>query len=219
MQEKTAVGFYLSGHLFDEVQQEVRRFVRTPIAELADSRETQVLAGIVSDSRVITGQRGKLALFKLDDKSGVIEASADEGVIAACAGALKDDEFVVVSGRLQFDHFSGGLRVKVQQVWDLAGARARFGRYLLVGSQGSAKPDVAGIVCEFPPRREETEHGEVLAHGLRVRMGVRCQADSGAAVAELQLGEASRFFPTDAALAAWGAQAGSGNVSVVYENA
>ncbi len=219
MQEKTAVGFYLSGHLFDEVQQEVRRFVRTPIAELADSRETQVLAGIVSDCRVITGQRGKLALFKLDDKSSVIEASADEGVIAASAGALKDDEFVVVSGRLQFDHFSGGLRVKVQQVWDLAGARARFGRYLLVGPRDGARPDVASIVREFPPRREETEHGEVLAHGLRVRMGVRCQVDAGAAVAELQLGEASRFFPSDSALAAWGAQAGSDNVSVVYENA
>ncbi|MBS0609012.1 MAG: DNA polymerase III subunit alpha, partial [Proteobacteria bacterium] len=219
LQEKTAVGFYLSGHLFDEVQQEVRRFVRTPIAELADSREPQVLAGIVGDYRVISGQRGKLALFKLDDKSGVIEASADEGVVAACAGALKDDEFVVLSGRLQFDHFSGGLRVKVQQVWDLAGARARFGRYLLVGSQGGAKPDVAGIVQEFPPRREETEHGEVLAHGLRVRMGLRCQADLSAAVVELQLGEASRFFPSDAALAAWGAQAGSNNVNVVYETA
>ncbi|MBS0291617.1 MAG: DNA polymerase III subunit alpha [Proteobacteria bacterium] len=219
MQEKTAVGFYLSGHLFDEVQQEVRRFVRTPIAELADSREPQVLAGIVGDYRVISGQRGKLALFKLDDKSGVIEASADEGVVASCAGALKDDEFVVLSGRMQFDHFSGGLRVKVQQVWDLAGARARFGRYLLVGSHGGAKPDVAGIVQEFPPRREETEQGEVLAHGLRVRMGLLCQADASAAVVELQLGEASRFFPSDAALAAWGAQAGSNNVNVVYETA
>ncbi|HRM93134.1 MAG TPA: DNA polymerase III subunit alpha, partial [Alicycliphilus sp.] len=122
MQEKTAVGFYLSGHLFDEVQQEVRRFVRTPIAELGDSRETQVLAGIVSDSRQINGQRGKLALFKIDDKSAVIEASADEAVIAASGAMLKDDEFVVLSGRLQLDHFSGGLRLKVQQVWDLGAA-------------------------------------------------------------------------------------------------
>ncbi|WP_404302554.1 DNA polymerase III subunit alpha [Alicycliphilus denitrificans] len=219
MQEKTAVGFYLSGHLFDEVQQEVRRFVRTPIAELADSRETQVLAGIVGDARVISGQRGKLALFKLDDKSGVIEASADEGVIAACAGLLKDDEFVVLSGRLQFDHFSGGLRVKVQQVWDLGAARARFGRYLLVGTNGGMRPDVASLVREFPPLRAETEHGEVLSHGLRVRMGVHCTAAGGAATAELQLGEASRFFPSDAALAAWGVQVGSGNVSVVYESA
>ncbi|MBS0505844.1 MAG: DNA polymerase III subunit alpha, partial [Proteobacteria bacterium] len=219
MQEKTAVGFYLSGHLFDEVQQEVRRFVRTPIAELAESRDTQVLAGIVSDSRQINGQRGKLALFKIDDKSAVIEASADEAVIAASGAMLKDDEFVVLSGRLQLDHFSGGLRLKVQQVWDLGAARARFGRYLLVAADAGARPDVAALVREFPPRRESTEHGETLQHGLRVRMGVRCQGLDAAAAAELQLGEASRFFPSDAALAAWGAQAGSSNVSVVYENA
>ncbi|MGD9774421.1 DNA polymerase III subunit alpha [Diaphorobacter sp.] len=215
MQEKTAVGFYLSGHLFDEVQQEVRRFVRTSIAELSDSREPQVMAGIVQDFRVISGQRGKLALFKLDDKSAVIEASADEGVVAASAGAFKDDEFVVVSGRLQLDHFSGGLRVKVQQVWDLAAARARFGRYLQV-QVGRSQPDVAGIVRDFPPRREATEHGEVLVHGLRVRMEVQCISPAGAATAEVQLGDAGRFLPTDAALATWAAQAGCA-VNVVYE--
>ena len=50
----------------DEVATEVRRFVRTQIDELLDSREPQVLAGIISDFRVINGQRGKLGLFKLD---------------------------------------------------------------------------------------------------------------------------------------------------------
>src|SRR5690606_14730351 len=38
-QEKTAIGFYLSGHLFDEVEREVRRFAKRPIDELADTRE------------------------------------------------------------------------------------------------------------------------------------------------------------------------------------
>ncbi|AVP57690.1 DNA polymerase III subunit alpha [Pulveribacter suum] len=213
-QEKTAIGFYLSGHLFDEVEDEVRRFVRTPIAELADSREPQVMAGIVSDCRVINGQRGKLALFKLDDKSGAIEASADESVIAAAGTLLRDDEFVVLSGRLQLDHFSGGLRLKVQQVWSLADARARFGKYLHVSS--AQRPDVAAIVREFPPKREHTEHGEDLLHGLRVRLAVHCEAEDAAALAELQLGEDSRFFPCDAALAAWNAQAGGG-ANVVYE--
>ena len=215
-QEKTAVGFYLSGHLFDEVALEVRRFVRTQIDELLDSREPQILAGIVSDFRVINGQRGRLALFKLDDKSAVIEASADEGVLNAHREVLKDDEFAVLSGRLQLDHFSGGLRVKVQQAYSLAAARAKFGRYLQV-ALGDSMPDVNRLVREFPPHREETEHGETLVHGLRVRMGVRCQAEQGAAVAELQLGEASRFFPSDTALAAWSAEAGSGSVTVVYD--
>lgn len=214
-QEKTAVGFYLSGHLFDEVSAEVRKFVRSQIDELMDSREPQVLAGIVSDFRVINGQRGKLGLFKLDDKSGMIEASADEALLNTYRNQLKEDEFVVVMGRLQMDHFSGGLRVKVQQVWDMAGARCRFGKYLHI-LMGDRQPDVHRLVSEFPPHREELEEGDVL-HGLRVRMGVKCQSEHGTAVAELQLGEGSRFYPTDAALAAWSAQAGSGTTSVVYE--
>ncbi len=178
--------------------------------------EGERLAGIVSDLRVINGQRGKLALFKLDDKTATIEASADEGVLNAHRDILKDDEFVVISGRVQLDHFSGGLRVKVQQAWDLAGARAKYGRYLQV-AVGDSVPDVNRLVREFPAKREETEHGDILVHGLRVRMGLCCKSEQGAAVAEIQLGEASRFFPSDAALAAWSAQAGSGSVSVVYD--
>ena len=214
-QEKTAVGFYLSGHLFDEVSGEVRRFVRMQIDELIDSREPQLLAGIVTDLRVINGQRGKLALFKLDDKSGTIEASADEALINLYRNQLKDDEFILVQGRLQMDHFSGGLRVKVMKVWDLAGARCRFGKYLYVAASDRA-PDVQGVVREFPPHREVLEEGEVV-HGLRVRMAVRCVAPDGAATAELQLGESSRFFPSDAALAAWSAQVGSGTTQVMYD--
>jgi len=55
--EKTALGFYLSGHLFDQSADEVRRFARRRIADLMDSREPQLLAGIVSDLRVVNGQR------------------------------------------------------------------------------------------------------------------------------------------------------------------
>src|SRR5205085_2198575 len=76
--EKTAIGFFLSGHLFDENEAEVRQFCKRRIADLIDSREPQVLAGIVSDLRVINGQRGRVAIFKLDDKSDAIEAVANE---------------------------------------------------------------------------------------------------------------------------------------------
>jgi DNA polymerase-3 subunit alpha len=133
--EKTAVGFYLSGHLFDEVSQEVRRFVRREIGELIDSREPQLLAGIVSDFRVINGQRGKLALFKLDDKSATIDARADEALINANRNLLKEDELIIVMGKLQPDRFSGGLQLTVNQVWDLATARCRFGKFLRVAGQ------------------------------------------------------------------------------------
>ena len=213
--EKTAVGFYLSGHLFDEVEAEVRRFVRTPIAEMRDSREPQSMAGILSEFRTINGQRGRIGIFKIDDKSGVIEASADDKVLEACRDLLKDDEFVVVTGRLQPDHFSGGLRMKVQQVWSLADARCRFARYLQV-SVGKQMPDVPALLRQFPALQQETEHGP-LRQGLKVRLDLICNGEQGSAACEIALGDDSRFYPSDAALAAWYAEAGSAHVKVVYE--
>ncbi len=209
--EKTAVGFYLSGHLFDEVALEVRRFVKRQVDDLIDSREPQLLAGIVGDFRVINGQRGKLALFKLDDKSGTIEATADEAVINAHRNLLKDDELIVVMARLQPDRFTGGFRLSVNQVWDLATARCRFGKFLRVAVNGKA-PDIRRLVREFPPRKEQSEQGELI-RGLTVRLSVRRDD----AVAELQLGEEAKFFPSDAALASWMAQADQGLAQIVYE--
>ena len=211
MLEKTAVGFYLSGHLFDAVEREVRQFARRKIDDLIDSRDPQLLAAIVTDFRVINGQRGKLALFKLDDKSALLEATADEALINANRNVLKDDELVVVQGILQQDRFSGGLRLKVTQIWDLDAARCRFGKYLRVAVNGTA-PDVQRMVKDFPPRREMTEQGEVN-RGLPVRLSLKREE----VVAELQLGEAAKFFPTDAALASWMAQADQGQAQIVYE--
>ena len=212
-QEKTAIGFYLSGHLFDEVEREVRRFCKRKIEELVDTREPLLLAGIVTDLRVINGQRGKLALFKLDDKTDVIEAAADEAVINANRSWFKDDELVVVMAKLQPDRFSGGFRLNVQQIWDLATARCRFGKYLKVAVNGQV-PDIQRLLRDFPPKRELSEAGE-LVRGLGVRLLVQRES----AVAELQLGEQAKFFPSDAALASWMAQAHGGLAQIVYENA
>jgi len=209
--EKTAVGFYLSGHLFDEVALEVRRFVKRRIEDLIDTREPQLLAGIVSDFRVINGQRGKLAIFKLDDKSETIEATADEAVINANRNLLRDDELVIVMAKAQPDRFSGGLRLNVQQVWDLATARCRFGKFLRVAVNGVA-PDIGRLLRDFPARREMSEQGE-LVRGLGIRLAVRREQ----ATAELQLSDDARFFPSDAALASWMAQADGGQAQIVYE--
>ena len=210
--EKTALGFYLSGHLFDEVALEVRRFVKRRIDDLIDTREPQLLAGIISELRVINGQRGKLALFRLDDKSGMIEARADEALINANRNLLREDQLVIVMGKLQPDRFTGGVQLTVNQVWDLDQARCRFGKFLRVAVNGRA-PDVQRLLSSFPAQREMTEQGE-LVRGLGIRLVV---TRAGAACAELQLADDMRFFPTDAALAQWRAQADQGQAVVVYE--
>jgi DNA polymerase-3 subunit alpha len=162
--------------------------------------------------RIINGQRGKLALFKLDDKSDVIEAAADESVFNPHRAWFKDDEVIVVMAKLQPDRFTGGFRLNVQQLWDLATARCRFGKYLKVAVNGTV-PDIERLLREFPARREQSEAGE-LVRGLSVRLLVQREE----ATAELQLGEQAKFFPSDAALASWIAQAHGGLAQVVYES-
>ena len=213
--EKGALGFYLSGHLFDQSASEVRRFAKRQIADLLDSREPQLLAGIVTDLRVINGQRGRVAIFKLDDKSEAIEAVANEDLLNANKDLLKDDELIIVQGKVQPDRFSGGLRLTVTSVWDLASARCRFGKYLRVAVNGSVPP-VAEVLRDFPSRRIVTEHGD-LPLGLTVRLELNRTIDDTSASGELDLGEAARFYPTDAALDRWRAGAHHGRAVVVYE--
>ena len=210
VQEKTALGFYLSGHLFDAWRDEVRRFARLPIEDLADSREPQLLAGIVTDPRVVNGARGRVIIFKLDDGSEAIEAVANEDLFAERRELMLEDALLIVQGKVQPDRFSGGLRLNVAQVWDLSEARARFGRYLAVDLNGGVLP-VADVLRLWPPRAVETEHGAVR-QGLPVRLRLR----RAGATAELDLGDEARFWPSDEALVRWRSLA-QGAAQIVYE--
>ncbi|MBJ7467808.1 MAG: hypothetical protein JHD06_03310, partial [Rhodoferax sp.] len=79
------------------------------------------------------------------------------------------------------------------------------------------------LLREFPAKREMSEQGE-LVRGLAVRFALECPPDTPpqglpaeGACAELQLGDAARFFPSDAALARWRAHADQGRAVVAYE--
>jgi DNA polymerase-3 subunit alpha len=112
------------------------------------------------------------------------------------------------------------MQFTIQQIWSLEQARCRFGKYLRVAVNGRA-PDIARLLKEFPAQREQSEQGE-LVRGLGVRLHVLRMAEEGAAgcagaEAVLALGEDVRFFPTDAALAGWRAQADQGRAVIAYE--
>ena len=220
MLEKTAVGFFLSGHLFQQSETEVRRFCKRRIADLVDSRDPQLLAGIVSDLRFVNGQRGRVAIFKLDDQSEVIEAVANDDLIEANKALFAEDELLIVQGKVQPDRFSGGLRLNVTAVWDLASARARFGRYLALALDGQARaglPPLADLVKTWPARREVGDEGLERVLGLPLRLQLQRRGPQAGASAEIDLGEDGRFWPSDEALARCKALAHGGRAEIVYE--
>jgi DNA polymerase-3 subunit alpha len=150
-----------------------------------------------------------------------MEATADENLINSTRHILKDDELVIVMAKMQADRFAGGFRLKMEQIWDLPTARCRFGKYLRVAVNGRA-PEIARLVKEFPAQRVMTDQGELI-RGLPVRLSLSRQGHGEGeglgvgATAEVQLGEQAKFFPTDAALAGWIAQADGGKAVIAYD--
>ncbi|HEX6723375.1 MAG TPA: DNA polymerase III subunit alpha [Burkholderiaceae bacterium] len=209
--EKAALGFYYSGHLFEQYAAEVRQMAKRRIADLVDSREPVLLAGVASDLRMVNSQRGRVAIFRLDDMSERIEAVVNEELLETTRDLLREDELLIVQGRAQPDRFSGGLRLNVQQVWDLAGARARFGRYLAVSVNG-ATPPAQDLIRQWPVRRVATEQGSTTL-GLPVRLHIERSDAEGM----LDLGDDGRFWPSDDALQRWKAVAHRGEAAIVYE--
>ncbi|HET8871419.1 MAG TPA: DNA polymerase III subunit alpha, partial [Aquabacterium sp.] len=200
--EKTAIGFFLTGHLFDEAEPEVRRVVKQRISELRDSRDPQMVAGIISDLRVINGTRGRVAIFKVDDKSDTIEAVANQDTLDANKDLLKDDELVIIQGKVQTDRFSGGLRLNVQQVFSLATARCRYARFIRVTAKGGKLP-VAEVLREFPAKVVEAPQPDLpdTRQGLPIRVVVERRTPDLVARGELDLGESALVYPSDQALA------------------
>lgn len=84
--EKDTLGLYLTGHPIDEYEGEVRRFARQRIVELKPARDTQTVAGLIVNLRVMKNKKGdKMGFVTLDDRSGRIEASLFSEAFAAAS--------------------------------------------------------------------------------------------------------------------------------------
>jgi DNA polymerase-3 subunit alpha len=206
-EEKLAIGFVLSGHLFDAHAGEVRRFASRSLAELSESRESVLVAGIVAAVRVVQGQRGRVAIVTLEDRSGTLETVVNERLLDTVRTLLREDELLVFQGRAMADRFSGGIRFNVDAVWTLEQARERLGRRIRVhiNGMGDASPLIELARSHAP---------EPDTDGLPLEL----ELERGGARATLRV-DRLRLRPGDDTLAALGQLALHGHVQVVYDGA
>ncbi|MEN9761606.1 MAG: polymerase subunit alpha [Pseudomonadota bacterium] len=149
-EEKLALGFYLSGHLFSAHETEVRRFVRTRLADLNPAPQPIWLAGIIAAQRTQMTRRGKMLFVTLDDGSAKVDISVFNELYESQRRLFRDDELLVVSGKVSRDDYSGGQRVVADRVLDLAGARQEFGKRLRIRLNGIADaPALRGAIAPF----------------------------------------------------------------------
>ncbi|HEX4885564.1 MAG TPA: DNA polymerase III subunit alpha [Casimicrobiaceae bacterium] len=148
--EKTALGFYLSGHPFHAYAAELAPLVRTSLANLAPRQERFLIAGILTSLRVQSGKRGKMAIVTLDDGKASVEIVIYNEVFEQVRPLLREDQLIVVEvrvlQRVGDDGEAQGLRIMADAVFDLDGVRRKWAKRLRLACNGNAE---AGKLAEI----------------------------------------------------------------------
>ena len=138
LEEKAALGFYFSGHPYLSYQKDLSQFVSTTLANLSPKEQPQLIAGIVSGIRIRMTGRGKMAIVGLDDGTTRIEVVVGNELLNQYQNLLKDDQLIIVEGRVSNDEFSGGIRVNARKLHDLSGLRNARASFLKIACNGQA---------------------------------------------------------------------------------
>jgi len=137
-EEKSALGFYFSGHPYWSYQKDLSQFISTTLANLTPKEQPQLIAGIVSGVRARMTGRGKMAIVGLDDGTTRIEVVVGNELLNQSQHLLKDDQLVIVEGRVSHDEFSGGIRVNARKLHDLSSLRNSRASFLKVSCNGQS---------------------------------------------------------------------------------
>ena len=201
-EEKIALGYYLSGHMFDSYAQEVRRFAKTKLKDLEPSRDPRMMCGVITGVRTQMTQRGKILIVALDDKTAVHEVTIYSEVADANKHALKEDEFLLVVGKVSEDRFNGGLRITAEKVFDIAASRIQYGHKLEMDLSTSIDP--AKIADVLQPYR------------VQDGMPVSLRLETNGIPYVMQLGDDWRVAPSDTLKQALELTLGAKDVAVEY---
>jgi DNA polymerase-3 subunit alpha len=225
-EEKQALGFYFSGHLFDACRDEVRRFARTTLADLTKevsggnggnggggggggygNRDVRgkTVAGVIASIRTQMTQRGKMIIVLLDDGSGAtVEVTVFNELFDANRALFKEDEVLIVQGNARHDMFTGGVRMTAESVMDMTQARAKFARAIRLSMNGGSTA----------ARLRELLSPHVAAEGgVSVRISYVCDQ----ARCEAVLGDAWRIVPSEEVIAALRQALDAENVLTMYD--
>jgi DNA polymerase-3 subunit alpha len=222
--EKLALGFYLSGHLFNIYRDEVRRFTRTRIGELASMSpgdyatggKSYWVAGVVMNVRVQNSSNGRMGIITLADDADSNEIVFYSDVFDKFRQKIREDDLLVLEVQLRTRgggrtvngeyESAGEARASIRAVnaLDLTEARNRFARGVRLTCNGASS-------------------GSRLRDLLAPYRSGRCPvsvvyANRGAAC-EIDLGDAWRVNLHDDLIKSLSDWLSPENVSIVYNDA
>jgi DNA polymerase-3 subunit alpha len=202
--EKLALGYYLSGHPFKSYERELSSFISTRLDQLTPQPQPVLLAGIIHSQRIQMTRRGRMAVLLLDDGHARIELTVFNELFEQHRHWLKEDQLLIVEGKVAHDDFSGSLRISAEDLFDLQTARNRFARGIR-------------IICNGTSSGQKLK--EVLAPYRSGKCPVQVVYYNKAAACEIELGEAWRVNLRDELIETLHGWLQPENVQIVYQPA
>ena len=138
LEEKAALGFYFSGHPYLSHKDEVAQFVRSNLADLTPQEQPKLIAGVVMGIRIRMTQRGKMAIVTIDDAVTRVDVVVGSELLSQYAHLIKEDQLLVIEGKVSNDDFSGGIRVSARKLFDLPSARSAYASMLKISCNGQS---------------------------------------------------------------------------------
>ena len=143
--EKASLGFYLSGHPYNEYAAELSSLIQVPLGAIKPTTVPLRVAGIVTTLRTQTSRRGKMAFVTLDDGKDPVEIVIYNETFDVYRHLLREDVLLVaqvrVQQRMNEEGLMQGLRIVADAIYDLPGARRKFARGLKLCCNGSGSAE------------------------------------------------------------------------------
>ena len=202
--EKKTLGLYVTGHPIEEYEAELKQLVRNSLVNLRADKQPQSMAGLVVAMRTIRSNRGDtLCIVTLDDRTARVDVMLFADLFESVRDKIQKDAVLIIEGVVSQDDYSGGLKVRANQVRTILDARLSAARALriVVPADRCNRHWVDGLKS-------------VLIEGEGAPVHITYQRDD--CEATIRLGERWRARPSDEVLQRLRDDCGTENVYLEY---
>lgn len=131
--ERATLGLYLSGHPIGRFLKELAHYAPVRLNELQPTFRGQnaTVAGMVVGYRVAVTKRGsRIGIATIEDRSGKLDITLFSEALETYGDLIEKDGIIIATGSIQFDDFSGGLKMSAREIMTLDDARTRNAKSL-----------------------------------------------------------------------------------------
>ncbi|MCP4237596.1 MAG: hypothetical protein GY770_29120 [Aestuariibacter sp.] len=170
VQEKEALGLFLTGHPLLIVEHEIKQIVSANLSQWLDrlnTGETQAtsrfrqkeqqttVCGLVVDIRMKNNFNGREAFVTLDDRSGRIDVRVSPSLLQEFEDLVQKDLIWVVEGGIAYDDFNNGIKLRASKLCLLDDYRSAKARALHIRLNGETDTEIDHLIAELSNYKSE----------------------------------------------------------------